>query len=158
MKLTRIMNNINVSNAETAKRPGMLIISLLNQVIESYKPATHANLNISCPSHTIHMPSPSNPTWFDHPNPYSVTQVIPNNVQVLGPVQHFIACWSAIWVVVSPLPSPQDGGQSLVCSQRLLFQYIYSFPPCLEAISCIHNVRTFQCSMFVIYLCMSDFM
>jgi hypothetical protein len=55
------MNNINVSNAETAKPSGMLIIFLLNQVTESYKTATHANLNISGPSHAIHMPSPSNP-------------------------------------------------------------------------------------------------
>ena len=69
-----------MSNAETAKPSGMLIIFLFNQVTQTYKTATHASLNISGPSHEIHMYSPSHPTWFDHPNPFSVTQVIPNNL------------------------------------------------------------------------------
>jgi hypothetical protein len=69
-----------MSNAETAKPYGMLMIFLLNQVTESYKTTTHANLNILGPSHAFHMPSPSHRTWFDHPNPFSVTQVIPNNL------------------------------------------------------------------------------
>jgi len=56
------MNNINMNFAETAKPSGMLIIFLLNQVTESYKTATHANLNILCPSHAFHMPSLSHPT------------------------------------------------------------------------------------------------
>jgi len=56
------MNNINTSNAETAKPSGMLIIFLLNEVTESYKTASHANLNILGPSHAFHMPSPSHPT------------------------------------------------------------------------------------------------
>jgi hypothetical protein len=56
------MNNISMSNAETAKPSGMLIIFLLNEVTESYKTATHANSNILGFSHAFHMPSPLHPT------------------------------------------------------------------------------------------------
>jgi hypothetical protein len=44
--------------------------------------------------------------------------------------------------VVSPTPNPQAGGQPLVGCPRLLIQYIRSYPPYLEAISSICNLKT----------------
>jgi hypothetical protein len=41
------------------------------------------------------------------------------------------------WGVVSPRATPQAGGPSLVISQRLLIQYIHSYPPYPEAFSSI---------------------
>jgi hypothetical protein len=46
------------------------------------------------------------------------------------------------WGVVSPTPNPQAGGPPLVGCPRLLIQYIRSYPPYLEAVSYIRNVRT----------------
>jgi hypothetical protein len=46
------------------------------------------------------------------------------------------------WGVVSPTPNPQDGGPPLVGCPRLLIQYIRSYPPYLEGVSSIHNLRT----------------
>jgi hypothetical protein len=46
------------------------------------------------------------------------------------------------WWVVSPPPHPQAGGPPPVGCPRLLFQYIRSYPPYLEAVSSIRNLRT----------------
>jgi hypothetical protein len=45
------------------------------------------------------------------------------------------------WGVVSPTPNPKVWGPPLVGCNRLLIQYIRSYPPYLEGIS-IHNLRT----------------
>jgi hypothetical protein len=45
-------------------------------------------------------------------------------------------------VVVSPSFSPQAGGPPFVGCPRLLIQYIRSYPPKLEGVSSIHNLRT----------------
>jgi hypothetical protein len=39
------------------------------------------------------------------------------------------------------MPDLQAGGPPLVGCPRLLNQYIYSYPPYLEAVSSIHNLR-----------------
>jgi hypothetical protein len=39
-------------------------------------------------------------------------------------------------------PNPQAGCRPLVCSPRLLIQYIRSYPPYLEVVSSIRNLRT----------------
>jgi hypothetical protein len=39
------------------------------------------------------------------------------------------------------MPNPQAGGPLLVSCSRLLIQYIGSYPPYLEAISSIRNLR-----------------
>ncbi|KAJ4446277.1 hypothetical protein ANN_12972 [Periplaneta americana] len=44
--------------------------------------------------------------------------------------------------VVSPSPNPQAGGPPLIGCPRLLIQYIRSYPPYLEAVSSIRNLRT----------------
>jgi hypothetical protein len=41
-----------------------------------------------------------------------------------------------------PAPNPQGGGPPLVGCPRLLIQYIRSYPPYLEAVSSVRNVRT----------------
>jgi hypothetical protein len=43
---------------------------------------------------------------------------------------------------VSPPPNPQAGGPPPVGGPRLLIQYIRSYPPYLEAVSSIRNLRT----------------
>jgi hypothetical protein len=43
--------------------------------------------------------------------------------------------------VVSPPPNPQAGGPPTVRCPRLLMQYIHSYPPYLEAVSSICNLR-----------------
>ncbi|KAJ4446561.1 hypothetical protein ANN_13258 [Periplaneta americana] len=42
---------------------------------------------------------------------------------------------------VSPSPNPQAGGPPLIGCPRLLIQYIRSYPPYLEAVSSIRNLR-----------------
>jgi hypothetical protein len=44
--------------------------------------------------------------------------------------------------VVWPTPNPQAGAPPLVGCPRMLIQYICSYPPYLEAVSSIRNVRT----------------
>jgi hypothetical protein len=44
--------------------------------------------------------------------------------------------------VVSRTPNPQAGGPPLIGCPRLLIQYIRSYPPYLEAVSSIRNLRT----------------
>ncbi|KAJ4428508.1 hypothetical protein ANN_24550 [Periplaneta americana] len=43
---------------------------------------------------------------------------------------------------VIPSPNPQAGGPPLIGCPRLLIQYIRSYPPYLEAVSSIRNLRT----------------
>jgi hypothetical protein len=64
------------------------------------------------------------------------------SVQVRGPLRHFVTSLFFRWGVVSPTPNPQAGGSPLVGSPRLLIQYIRSYPPYLEGVSSIRNVRT----------------
>jgi hypothetical protein len=40
------------------------------------------------------------------------------------------------------MPNPQAGGPPVVGCPRLRIQYIRSYPPCLEAVSSILNLRT----------------
>jgi hypothetical protein len=44
--------------------------------------------------------------------------------------------------VFSPTSNPQAGGPFLVCWPPLLTQYIRSYPPYLQAVSFIRNLRT----------------
>jgi hypothetical protein len=46
------------------------------------------------------------------------------------------------WGVVSSPPNPQAGGPPPVGCPRLLIQYIRSYPPYMEAVSSIRNLRT----------------
>jgi hypothetical protein len=41
----------------------------------------------------------------------------------------------------SPTPNPQAGGLTLVSCPRLIFQYIRSYLPYLEAVSSIRNLK-----------------
>jgi hypothetical protein len=40
------------------------------------------------------------------------------------------------------MPNPKSGGPPLVGCSRLLIQYIRSYPPYLEAVSSVQNLRT----------------
>jgi hypothetical protein len=40
------------------------------------------------------------------------------------------------------MPNPQAGGPPIVGSPQLLIQYIHSYPPKLEGVSSICNLRT----------------
>jgi hypothetical protein len=44
--------------------------------------------------------------------------------------------------LLAPTPKPQAGWPPLVGCPQLLIQYIRSYPPYLEAVSSIHNLRT----------------
>jgi len=44
--------------------------------------------------------------------------------------------------VVRYSPNPEAGGPPLVDCPRVYIQYIGSYPPYLEAVSSIHNLRT----------------
>jgi len=44
--------------------------------------------------------------------------------------------------MVSPSPNSQAGGPLLVRCPHVLIQYICSYPPHLEAVSYVHNLRT----------------
>jgi hypothetical protein len=44
--------------------------------------------------------------------------------------------------ITNPTPNPQAGGPPLVGCPRLLIQYIRSYPPKLEGVSSICNLRT----------------
>jgi hypothetical protein len=46
------------------------------------------------------------------------------------------------WWVFSPQPNPQAGEPTPVGCPRLLIHYIRSYPPYLEAVSSIRNLRT----------------
>jgi hypothetical protein len=46
--------------------------------------------------------------------------------------------------IVSPMPKPQAGRPPLDGCPQLLNQYIHSYPPHLEAVSSIHNLRTYH--------------
>jgi hypothetical protein len=46
------------------------------------------------------------------------------------------------WGVGSPTPNPPTGGPPPVGCPRLLIQYIRSYPPYLEGVSSIRNLRT----------------
>jgi hypothetical protein len=64
----------------------------------------------------------------------------PAKSEVLVTFQH--AVFFLRWGVVSPPPNPQAGRQPVVGCPRLLIQYIRSYPPYLEAVSSIRNLRT----------------
>jgi len=44
--------------------------------------------------------------------------------------------------VVNFLPNPQAGGSPLVSCLKLLIKYIHSYPPYLEVVSSIWNLKT----------------
>jgi hypothetical protein len=46
------------------------------------------------------------------------------------------------WGVVRSLANPQAGGPPLAGCPRLPIEYIRRYPPYLEALSCIRNLRT----------------
>jgi hypothetical protein len=63
------------------------------------------------------------------------------SVWIRGFLWSFVTSLFLWWRVVSPTPNPQAGGPPLIGCPRLLFQYIRSYPPYLEAVSSIHNLR-----------------
>jgi hypothetical protein len=64
------------------------------------------------------------------------------SVQVRGPLRHFATSSFLRREVVSLIPNSQAGGLPLMGCPRLLSQYIRSYPPYLEAVSSIRNLRT----------------
>jgi hypothetical protein len=69
--------------------------------------------------------------------------------QVRSPLWHFITSLFLRWGVVSPAPNHKLKQHSFLAERppifgcpRLLIQYIGSYPPCLEAVSSIRNLRT----------------
>jgi hypothetical protein len=74
---------------------------------------------------------------------HSLGHLFKESVQVRGPFWHFVRNFFFLrWGVVRPTPNSQAGGPPLVGCLRLLIQYIRSYPPYLEAISSIRNLRT----------------
>jgi hypothetical protein len=58
-------------------------------------------------------------------------------------IECFVTNWFFLqFGVVNLPPNPQAGGPLPVCCPRLLIQYIRSYPPYLEAVSSIRNLRT----------------
>jgi hypothetical protein len=51
-----------------------------------------------------------------------------------------------LWRVASLMPNPKYGEPPLVSHPWLLIQNICSYPPYLETVSSIHNMRTYHAS------------
>jgi hypothetical protein len=64
------------------------------------------------------------------------------SIQIRRHVGHFIHSWLLMGGVASPFPHSQSQGLPLVGCPRLLIQYVCSYRPYLEAISSIHNLKT----------------
>jgi hypothetical protein len=67
-----------------------------------------------------------------------------HRIQVRGFLNIFMTSLFLRWGVVKPTPNPQSGGQPIVGCLRLFIPYIRSFPPHLEGVSSIRNLRTFH--------------
>jgi hypothetical protein len=72
----------------------------------------------------------------------SLGRLSKESVEVRGPLWHFVTSLFLWRGVVSPTPNLQAGGLPLVNCPWLFIQYICSYPPYLEAIPSIRNVRT----------------
>jgi hypothetical protein len=75
---------------------------------------------------------------------FSLGRLSKESVQVRGPLRHFVTSLFFWRGGVSPTPNPQAGEPFLVGCARLLILYIRSYPPYLEAVSSIRNLRTRQ--------------
>jgi hypothetical protein len=64
------------------------------------------------------------------------------SVQFWGFMLGFVTSLFLRWGVVSPTHNPLAGGSPIVGCPRLLIQYIRSYPPYLESVSSIRNLRT----------------
>jgi hypothetical protein len=64
------------------------------------------------------------------------------SVQIRGFLNIFVTSSFLRWEIVSPTPKPQAEGPHLACCPQLLIQYIRSYPPYLEGVSSIRNLRT----------------
>jgi hypothetical protein len=64
------------------------------------------------------------------------------SIQVRGRLWHFKTSLFVWWGVVSPTPNPQAGWPPHVGCRRLLIRYIRIYPPNLEAVSSIRNLKT----------------
>jgi hypothetical protein len=73
---------------------------------------------------------------------FSLGRLSTESARVRGPLWHFVTSLFLWWGVVSSTPNPQYEGPPLVGCPRVFIQYIRSYPPCLEAISFIRNLRT----------------
>jgi hypothetical protein len=94
----------------------------------------------------VPFPSHSNPIHIPQANLPKIHSD-PIFIFVLRPVPRLcVVIRNKYWVlrgrVASPPPNPQAGGPLTVGCPRLLFQYIRSYPPCLEAVSSFRNPRT----------------
>jgi hypothetical protein len=73
---------------------------------------------------------------------FSLGSLSKDPVQVRNPLWHSVTSLFFLrWGVVSPTPNPPAGGPPFVGCPRLLIQYIRNYPPYLEAVSAIHNLR-----------------
>jgi hypothetical protein len=69
-----------------------------------------------------------------------ISRLSKESIQVRDPSWGFVTRFLQ-WVF-RPTPNSQAGGPSVIGCPRLLLQYISSYPPHLEAVSSIRNLRT----------------
>jgi hypothetical protein len=72
---------------------------------------------------------------------FSLGHLCRESVQFQSPLWHLVTSSILRWVI-SPMPNPKAGEPPLVGYLWLFIQYIRSYPPYLEAISSIWNLRT----------------
>jgi hypothetical protein len=101
------------------------------------------------------IPSPQWKVWIHytffilfrhHSRKYGYTILSSFRTTYFGSLSHhlniFVTSLFLRWGVVSPTPNPQAGGPLLVGCPRLLIEHIRSYPPYLEGVSSIRNLRT----------------
>jgi hypothetical protein len=79
-----------------------------------------------------------------------------HSLPIQGPVCHVLIGLFLWRRIVNPTPNHNAGGPPLVGCPLLLIQYICSYPPYLDAVSSIRNLRTRHGVVMGIYLTWTD--
>jgi hypothetical protein len=103
---------------------------------KTLKTSLYSSMSSTCAAHLILL----DPRSKSHP--FSMPMSCLKSVQVRYSVEHFVTAWFSTGRVVSSPSNPQGEILPPVGCPLLLIQYIRSYPPYLEAVFYICNLRT----------------